>query len=182
MKKEGFFLLIFIILLNMSCKENEKKNQPQPPVAEKIKKRQGLLKGIESSIEFMKSPAFEPAKSAVIVSDVSPSQNLNGESSVRIVDYQPERISIQIDGNSSGLLVITDAYYPGWEATIDGNATDIFQTNVLFRGIMVPAGEHEVELFFNPTSVIIGRAVSAAGLIIWILIAGILFYVARFRR
>ena len=38
MKKEGFFLLIFIILLNMSCKENEKKNQPQPPVAEKIKK------------------------------------------------------------------------------------------------------------------------------------------------
>ena len=38
MKKEGFFLLIFIILLSMSCKENEKKNQVQAPVAEKIKK------------------------------------------------------------------------------------------------------------------------------------------------
>ena len=38
MKKEGLLLLIFIILLNMSCKENEKKNQPKPPVAEKIKK------------------------------------------------------------------------------------------------------------------------------------------------
>jgi len=38
MKKEGLLLLIFVILLNMSCKENEKKKQPQPPVAEKIKK------------------------------------------------------------------------------------------------------------------------------------------------
>jgi oligopeptidase B len=38
MKKEALFLLIFIILLNMSCKENEKEKVPQPPVAEKIKK------------------------------------------------------------------------------------------------------------------------------------------------
>jgi hypothetical protein len=137
---------------------------------------------IESSIEFMKSPAFDPAKSAVVVGDARPSQNLNGESSVRIVDYQPERISIQINGNSSALLIVTDALYPGWEATIDGNTTEILRTNALFRGIMVPAGEHEIEMFFNPTSVMVGLVVSAVGLIIWILVAGSLIYAAHVRR
>ena len=117
-----------------------------------------------------------------MVGDARPSQNLNGESSVRIVDYQPERISMQINGNSSALLIVSDALYPGWEATIDGNTTEILRTNALFRGIMVPAGEHEIEMFFNPTSVMVGLVVSAVGLIIWILVAGSLIYAAHVRR
>ncbi len=67
-----------------------------------------------------------------------------------IVNYQPNQVSIQVQSNRSAFLVLTDTFYPGWTATIDGKETNIYRVDGLFRGIVIPAGQHIVEYHYFP--------------------------------
>jgi uncharacterized membrane protein YfhO len=61
-------------------------------------------------------------------------------------------------------LVLSDTYYPGWTAEIDGQSTTVLRGDVLFRVVPIPAGEHEVDLRFEPTSVKVGLVISLLSL------------------
>jgi uncharacterized membrane protein YfhO len=93
------------------------------------------------------------------------------------VAYEPERVVLRIASSTAGLLLLSDAYYPGWQATVDNQATPIYQANALFRGLMVPAGQHEVVFTFRPASVRTGRTVSLLGISLWL----VLLIVTSFR-
>jgi uncharacterized membrane protein YfhO len=62
-----------------------------------------------------------------------------------------------------GLVILADAYYPGWQLSIDGHPAGILRANRLMRGAAVPAGEHTLVYTYRPDSVRIGALVSAAG-------------------
>jgi uncharacterized membrane protein YfhO len=62
-------------------------------------------------------------------------------------------------------LVLSDTYYPGWTASIDGQPTTVLRGDVLFRVVPVPSGEHDVQLRFEPGSVKLGLVISAVCLI-----------------
>ena len=57
-------------------------------------------------------------------------------------------------------LVLADLAYPGWRATVDGRSADVLTVDGLFRGVVVPAGAHEVELRYRPLSVRVGALLS----------------------
>jgi hypothetical protein len=61
-----------------------------------------------------------------------------------------------------GLLVLADAFYPGWSATLDGAPVPILATNHLFRGVSVPAGEHRIRFAYRPWTFPAGVAISFA--------------------
>ena len=73
------------------------------------------------------------------------------------------------------MLVLTDTDYPGWRATVDGVEVPIVRVDTLFRGVVLPAGTHEVRFEFAPWSVRFGVAVSGvasvviAGAVAWTL-------------
>jgi uncharacterized membrane protein YfhO len=77
---------------------------------------------------------------------------------------EPERVVIQTNSLAETVLVLSDAYYPGWQATVDGAATAVYPTNAYFRGLLLPAGEHEVVFTFAPKSLANGRWLSLFGL------------------
>lgn len=90
-----------------------------------------------------------------------------------IQTYEPEHIRIQTDSTASGLLVLTDTYYPGWTAKIDGTPTQIIRTNWAMRGIIIPKGIHTILLTYAPKSVLYGILLSITSLgatIIWLLL------------
>ncbi len=91
-----------------------------------------------------------------------------GGGDAEIVAYAPERIVIRTRTEDHSFLVLSDAYYPGWQATIDGAPTPIYPTNVLFRGVAVPAGEHEIVFSYEPQSWRNGVLISGIGLVLWI--------------
>ena len=70
----------------------------------------------------------------------------------RIVSYQRNSVTLEVESSEQGILVLHDIHYPGWEASVDGERRPILRTNLLFRGIEVPAGRHRVEFHFRPMS------------------------------
>jgi len=119
-----------------------------------------------AAVTAMSAPGFDPARTAVLVGDgntPSPQPQMRPAQTIAtIVAYTPERVAVRVSGDG-GLLVLSDAHYPGWTATLDGAPMPIFAADGLFRGVFVPAGEHEVVFTFRPRSVRAGAAVSLLG-------------------
>ena len=74
-------------------------------------------------------------------------------------------------------LVLSDSYYPGWEAEVDGVPVPIHRANMAFRAVVVPEGKHTVEFRYRPDSFYYGAGVSA-----FTLVAGSVFVAAATRR
>jgi hypothetical protein len=87
-----------------------------------------------------------------------------------LATYEPERVTLETSVNQDSYLVLTDAYYPGWTATIDGQSASIERADVLFRAIKVPAGAHQIEFRYEPASFMIGTMISIGA---WLLLIGV---------
>lgn len=74
-------------------------------------------------------------------------------------------VAIRLDGVSRGILVLADAYFPGWEARVDGQPARVFPVDVLFRGVEVPEGAKEVVFTYTPPLFKAGMAVSGVSLL-----------------
>ncbi len=79
------------------------------------------------------------------------------------------------------MLTLSDQYYPGWQATIDGQPTEIVRADTVFRAVCVPAGDHTVRFEYEPTSLYAGVAVSGFG---WLslLVASVFWLISTKRR
>jgi len=88
----------------------------------------------------------------------------------RILEDRPTRLLVEAETEARGWLVLTDTFYPGWKARVDGGEVLVIRANAMFRAVPVEAGRHEVEFRYAPTSVRTGLMVTAAAL----LLAGLL--------
>jgi len=73
---------------------------------------------------------------------------------------EAERVTIAAEAPREALLVLRDSWYPGWRASVDGRRVPIYRVNGCFRGVLVPAGRHEVRFVYRPWHVYIPAAVS----------------------
>ena len=96
-------------------------------------------------------------------------QELSG-GEVQSLRYEPNRIRLRTRCDSSCYLVVTDRYYPGWTATIDGKFAPIYPTDAVVRGVLVPAGEHNVEFQYFPKAYIFGFWVSGLSILVLLLV------------
>jgi len=67
-----------------------------------------------------------------------------------VTRYGPNRVEVQTDAPGRGFLVLSDQYYRGWRAYVDGRATRIYETNGVMRGVVVPPGKHVVSFRYLP--------------------------------
>jgi hypothetical protein len=76
-----------------------------------------------------------------------------GEGSISLDNYSPDVLTYNATVKKSGLAVFSEIYYPkGWKAFIDGQETPILRVNYLLRGLMLPEGEHRLEMRFEPAA------------------------------
>lgn len=89
----------------------------------------------------------------------------DGKSGATIQRYAEQEVQITAQG--PGTLVLADTWFPGWEATVDGTATPIQRADVLFRGVPLAEGTHEVVFRFNPglPGRLLGPAAALLGLV-----------------
>ncbi len=89
--------------------------------------------------------------------------------SAYIDEYSPNRVVLSVEApQRTSLVVLSDTYYPGWKATVDGVERTIYRTNYTFRGVVVPEGKHEIVFRYQPMSLFIGLWVSGVSAVVWI--------------
>jgi len=133
----------------------------------------------DAAIAAMKDPAFRPENEVILASGGHGLVSHGGaeDDEVAILSYEPERVVVSANLAEEGYLVLTDAYYPGWRALTDGLETPIYRANLLFRAVYLPAGQHRVELIYDPLSFKLGAAISLVALLA--LVVGIAWWFRR---
>lgn len=79
---------------------------------------------------------------------------------VEILKYEHSRVVLKTEFNDKGFVILSDQYYPGWKAYIDGKPTKIYKTFGVLRGVVVPEGEHELVFRYLPVKIYILLVVS----------------------
>ena len=74
------------------------------------------------------------------------------QSRLSIVKYGDNSVEIEVDADQTGIVVLHDLFYPGWEVRVDGRRQPVLHANILFRGVEVSAGRHRIEFAFHPLS------------------------------
>lgn len=86
-----------------------------------------------------------------------------------ILRFEDTFVEIGVDFAAHGFLVLTDSYYPGWRATVDGSPVPILRANGMFRAVPVPAGRSTVTFRYVPYSLYVGCCVLVVGMIATVL-------------
>jgi len=74
-----------------------------------------------------------------------------GFSEIDLIDYRGERVSLSLSAPGEGYLVMSDVFYPGWKATLNGNEAEILKANGMFRAVRVSsAGGADIEFIYDP--------------------------------
>jgi len=113
---------------------------------------------------------FDPAKTALVEDSYAfQATSFDPSGKVDIVQLEDTEIVLKTQSASDSFLVTSDIYFPGWEATIDGQPTRLYRTDYILRGISLPAGSHEVRFEYHPKPFYAGVTVTFLSLLILIL-------------
>jgi uncharacterized membrane protein YfhO len=112
---------------------------------------------------------FDPRGAAVV--EGASNLSVGGRGQVAEIRYQANRLTMQVTADAPAFVVISQMWYPGWQAWVDGApAGPVLRTNYTFQGVSVPAGAHRVELRFEPPLWRAGWGLAVAGLIFTVII------------
>jgi len=112
------------------------------------------------------SPEFRPREEAVLRMPGPALESCSGEESAAIVPSgTPNQVHIDVAAACRGLVILSDTYFPGWQATIDGRPVEILETFGALRGVVVDKGSHRIEYAYRPASAIAGASLTGLGLV-----------------
>ena len=90
---------------------------------------------------------------------------------IELVSYQPDELLYKYSAREEKLAVFSEIYYPaGWKCYLDGKESSYFRTDYVLRGMVVPAGDHEIKFTFKPASYYVGNKISLASSVLLILL------------
>lgn len=107
--------------------------------------------------------SFNPSRTILLEKKVPdlPSR-IPGVGTVQVLSYKPNKVAFMTQHSESSLLFLSDTYFPGWKAYVDGKSTEIYRADYAFRAIVVPAGKHTVTFVYKPLSFTIGAITSVS--------------------
>lgn len=112
--------------------------------------------------------SFNPRQKAIV--ENSPAtmmrhdQIVRGESIAKIVEYRANAVEIHAQLHQPGLLVLTDTYFPGWVAEVNGRKVDVVRVNGLVRGVFLEEGASAVRFYYRPRAFYFGCLIGGIGL------------------
>lgn len=124
-------------------------------------RRYEVAKGLDI-LNKIKDMSFDPRDVAFFMDDpkLTIDTPLEG-ASASYTHFGIQDISLNVTATGNNLLFLSESWYPeGWKAYIDGNETPIHRINYMFRGVVVPAGQHSLTMKFEPAGFYLGKTLS----------------------
>jgi hypothetical protein len=117
----------------------------------------------------LRRPGFDPGRVALVAplpagTRLPPPRPAGSWAAVRFLSEGPERAELSTTASAPSLLVLTRTWDSGWRARIDGAPVPVLRAHLALLAVIVPAGEHRLEVSYEPASFRIGLGLSAAGL------------------
>lgn len=123
----------------------------------------------EKTLARIDNPDFNPLKNIILKKKpglILPNNDFTSyNDKVDIIKYEPDTIEIKAELEENGILFLSEVYYPGWEAYVDGVKSEIYEANYLFRAIELQKGNHVIKFIYNPKTFKIGLIISIISLI-----------------
>jgi len=105
-------------------------------------------------------PQFDARHQVFLIDQTPPQLTSCADDDVWIPRHEPNYLVIKAAMSCRGMVILTDTWFPGWHATIDGHSAPIEKAYGAFRGVVVDAGDHTIEMRYRPVSVFVGAALT----------------------
>lgn len=122
-----------------------------------------------SNQEFEKkffSRSFNPMNTVLLEKKVEASLDNDVKASIQVKKYEPSEIIVQTQSSANQLLYVSDTFFSGWKAFVDNRPVEILRANYAFRAVIVPKGQHEVFMKYEPLSMQVGVVISFLSLLL----------------
>jgi hypothetical protein len=131
----------------------------------------------------IKAADFDPAKLVWVQAPVQPVPGDPGASPATVTRDGTDGVTVHVTTQGPGYLVLADAFYPGWQATLDGNSTTVLQADLAFRAVYLPGGgDHTIVFRFRPQWWTIGWVIAGLTALGTVALIVVSFVVDRRRR
>ncbi len=130
-----------------------------------VPRRTRVVAGSSQRLALLAAPDFDPRAVAYVETDL----DLAGESrgTARIVEEIPNRVTVALELETPGLVVLSDLWHPGWRATLDGEPVDVLLANHALRGVVAPASASRLTFSYRPASLMLGIKLMFVALLAW---------------
>ncbi|MBO7418892.1 MAG: YfhO family protein [Bacteroidaceae bacterium] len=104
------------------------------------------------------------------------------DATIELTNYEPNNLTYQTNNPSEGVAVFSEVYYKdGWHATIDGEPVELARANYVLRTLYVPAGNHTIQMTFDPQSIHVTEAIAYIAMVL-LLVGIITVIVIQYRK
>jgi len=125
----------------------------------------GQTEWLPDRLESLRRLAQDPARAArltlVNLPEKAPTAAANPRYTIEKLEIQPNRVLVQLTQQGDGMLVLSDAWWPGWGVRVDGHEQTLYGVNgCLHRGVWLTSGAHKVEFYYWPGTLTVGLVIS----------------------
>jgi hypothetical protein len=130
-----------------------------------------LVEGVRSASDAealgaLLDPAFDPSREVVLPPGSVTSRAASAlPGAAQILWRRADALELDVNASVPSILVLVEAFAPGWRATVDGQPVEVLKANLIFRAVRVPAGRHRLAFKYRPPSVLRGAILSLSGLL-----------------
>jgi hypothetical protein len=135
-----------------------------------VARRVQVVRDVDRELAAVAAPGFDARRDAVVRRDelagAAPTSGGAGGGTVEIVRERNAEVTLQANLTRRSLVVLDDSWAPGWSVSIDGRPTHALRTDVVMRGVMVPAGTHRIVWSYRVPGLRAGALLSGVGLLL----------------
>lgn len=122
------------------------------------------IHGLDELAPHLAHPSLDFHRTVLLEGAAPALENCSGDQ-VSVLRHEAERVTIDVDMNCRGMVILADGYSKDWKATVDGNSTPVYAAYDMIRGVVAERGHHRIEFRYRPFSVYLGGSLTAASLL-----------------
>jgi len=137
-------------------------------------------------LAYLNNSKFNPGIEAILERELGQSVGSPDSTNTRLINFSPNALEFEVYTDQSALFVISESYYPpGWNIYIDEEeVTEIYKTNHSLQSVVVPKGNHKINIRFEPASYYTNLTLAgiSAGIIYLTIILAVILMIRNFRK